>query len=400
MLVARRPVRRGASAGSGSARPTRRPRHRLVVRRPAGGRSPAARRARPGSGPRWSGRRARTPRAPGALRFDATVQPRAGARSSAGSAGSRSRPTVVAGRAARADALADRPDRRAGRGDQGARSARWLARAAPGGPGSSATTGRRYPAPTWSRPATRSSRPWWSATRSGPAGARCWSTSTTWPRWARRRSGCWTRSGARDASFAARVLAGLRRAGAAYGVPVLGGHTQLGVPAALSVTALGRAGAPGARRRRPARAPDPAHRRPRRRLAARLHRAGSGTRPRPGGPGRAAGHARRRSRAAGPPRPRTCRWPGSPARSACSPRPAAAGRCWTWPRCPARRGASLGDWLTCFPGFAMITAAGPGAAAAAGRARGQRGCGELVAGRGVRLRWPDGEADRGDRRAP
>jgi N-acyl-L-homoserine lactone synthetase len=47
--------------------------------------------------------------------------------------------------------------------------------------------------------------------------------------------------GARDASFAARVLSGLRRASAAYGVPVLGGHTQLGVPASLSVTALGRA---------------------------------------------------------------------------------------------------------------------------------------------------------------
>jgi putative N-acetyltransferase (TIGR04045 family) len=46
--------------------------------------------------------------------------------------------------------------------------------------------------------------------------------------------------GARDASFAARVLSGLRKASAAYRVPVLGGHTQFGVPASLSVTALGR----------------------------------------------------------------------------------------------------------------------------------------------------------------
>jgi len=46
--------------------------------------------------------------------------------------------------------------------------------------------------------------------------------------------------GARDASFAARVLSGLRAACEAYGVPLLGGHTQLGVPAALSATALGR----------------------------------------------------------------------------------------------------------------------------------------------------------------
>jgi len=50
--------------------------------------------------------------------------------------------------------------------------------------------------------------------------------------------------GARDRSFASRILAGLRRASHTYDVPVLGGHTQLGVPAALSVTALGRAAHP------------------------------------------------------------------------------------------------------------------------------------------------------------
>jgi selenophosphate synthetase-related protein len=46
--------------------------------------------------------------------------------------------------------------------------------------------------------------------------------------------------GARDASAASRVMAGIRAASAAYGIPILGGHTQLGVPAALTVTALGR----------------------------------------------------------------------------------------------------------------------------------------------------------------
>ncbi|WP_079195485.1 MSMEG_0567/sll0787 family protein, partial [Streptomyces acidiscabies] len=50
--------------------------------------------------------------------------------------------------------------------------------------------------------------------------------------------------GAKDAAHAARILAGLTRAARAYGVPVLGGHTQLGVPAALSVTALGRTDRP------------------------------------------------------------------------------------------------------------------------------------------------------------
>jgi putative N-acetyltransferase (TIGR04045 family) len=50
--------------------------------------------------------------------------------------------------------------------------------------------------------------------------------------------------GARDSAHAALVLAGLTHAARAYGVPVLGGHTQLGVPAALSVTALGRTDRP------------------------------------------------------------------------------------------------------------------------------------------------------------
>ena len=58
---------------------------------------------------------------------------------------------------------------------------------------------------------------------------------------------------------------------------------------------------------------------------------------------------------------------------------------------PRPREASMGDWLTCFPGYAMLTAddadappppAGPAVGAV---------CGELTEGRGVGLRWPDGE---------
>ena len=41
-----------------------------------------------------------------------------------------------------------------------------------------------------------------------------------------------------------RIIGGVATASRAWGVPVLGGHTQLGVPAALAVTARGRAGAP------------------------------------------------------------------------------------------------------------------------------------------------------------
>jgi selenophosphate synthetase-related protein len=58
---------------------------------------------------------------------------------------------------------------------------------------------------------------------------------------------------------------------------------------------------------------------------------------------------------------------------------------------PRPAGVSTGDWLTCFPGFAMLTADEPGAAALpAGPAVGVE-CGDLVPGRGVALRWPDGE---------
>jgi hypothetical protein len=58
---------------------------------------------------------------------------------------------------------------------------------------------------------------------------------------------------------------------------------------------------------------------------------------------------------------------------------------------PRPGGASVGDWFTCFPGFAMLTAGGP--PLDAGPAVGAD-CGELVSGDGVTLRWPDGELTR------
>jgi hypothetical protein len=49
--------------------------------------------------------------------------------------------------------------------------------------------------------------------------------------------------------------------------------------------------------------------------------------------------------------------------------------------------AAMGDWLTCFPGFGMLTTGcGPLPAGAAHGAV----CGELRLGGGVALRWPDG----------
>jgi AIR synthase-related protein len=185
------------------------------------------------------------------------------------------------------------------------------------------------------------------------------------------------------------VLAGLKQAADAYGVPVLGGHTQFGVPAALSVTALGRT----------------AH-------------------PVPGGGGRPGHAVRLTADLGGDWRPgyRDHQWDSSTRRrndelrtmlgAVAAARPAAAkdvsmagiagtlgmlaeasgcGAVLDVAAVPRPQGAAAGDWLTCFPGFAMLTTDEPGAPPLpAGPADGAE-CGELVAGQGVRLRWPDGE---------
>jgi putative N-acetyltransferase (TIGR04045 family) len=193
--------------------------------------------------------------------------------------------------------------------------------------------------------------------------------------------------GARDAAHAARILGGLRRGAAAWGIAVLGGHTQLGVPAALSATALGRTARPV-----PGGGGRPGHRV---RLTADL--AG---RWRPGYTGRQWDSTSHRT----PEQLRKLHSFVARARPAAAKDVSMAGIAGTLgmlaeasgcgavldvaavPRPP---GAAMGDWLTCFPGFGMLTTgdtsdvdAGPAVTA---------GCGELVAGRGVRLRWPDGE---------
>ncbi len=192
--------------------------------------------------------------------------------------------------------------------------------------------------------------------------------------------------GARDRSFASRVLTGLRRAAEAYGVPILGGHTQFGVPAVLSVTALGRTAQPV-----------------------------------PGGGGRPGQHLRLTADLGGGWRPGYAgrQWDSTSHRrpdelramvaAVGEARPQAAkdvsmagvvgtlGMLAEASGCaavldvadvPKPAAASMGDWLTCFPGFAMLTTgpqeldAGPAVGAV---------CGELTTGQGVVLRWPDGE---------
>jgi putative N-acetyltransferase (TIGR04045 family) len=191
--------------------------------------------------------------------------------------------------------------------------------------------------------------------------------------------------GARDASFAARVLRGLGTASAAYGVPVLGGHTQFGVPAALSVTALGQA-----------------------------------THPVPGGGGRPGDAVRLTVDTGGGWRPGYAgrQWDSTSHRSGAQlramiesvgrARPSAAkdvsmagivgtlgmlaeasgcGAVLDVAAVPRPGVAAMGDWLTCFPGFGMLTTGcGP---LPAGPARGAE-CGVLVPSGGVRLKWPDG----------
>ncbi|MEU9963633.1 MSMEG_0567/sll0787 family protein [Streptomyces malaysiensis] len=195
--------------------------------------------------------------------------------------------------------------------------------------------------------------------------------------------------GAPDAAHAARVLTGLSRAAQAYGVPVLGGHTQLGVPAALSVTALGRTRHPV-----PGGGGRPGH-------AVRLTADLGGTW-RPGYRGRqwdSTSHRRADEL-------RTMTGAVAAARPAAAKDVSMAGVVGTLgmlaeasgcravldvAAVPRPREAAMGDWLTCFPGFAMLTADAPGAPPlAAGPAEGAV-CGELSTGEGVGLRWPDGD---------
>ncbi|GLZ00419.1 MSMEG_0567/sll0787 family protein [Actinoplanes sp. NBRC 103695] len=191
--------------------------------------------------------------------------------------------------------------------------------------------------------------------------------------------------GARDAAHAARILGGLRRAAEAWGVPVLGGHTQLGVPAALSATALGRTAHP---------VPGGGGR-----PGMRVHlTADTAGRWRPGYHGRqwdstshrTSGELRRLHGIVAAARPAAAKDVSMAGIAGTLGMLAEASGCAAVldvAAVPRPAGATAGDWLTCFPGFAMVTTSRPPETGPATSAE----CGELVAGRGVRLRWPDEE---------
>jgi putative N-acetyltransferase (TIGR04045 family) len=193
---------------------------------------------------------------------------------------------------------------------------------------------------------------------------------------------------ARDASFAARILRGLRAGAEAWGVPLLGGHTQLGVPAALSVTGLGRT-------ERPVSGSAPIGHE----LSLTADLAG-GWRPGYAGlqwdstSGRSPEVLRALAASVGAGAPDGAKdvsmaglvgtvgmlaeasGAGAELDVAAIPRPAAAG---------------LADWLSCFPGFAMLTADRPGASRMGTPHTTTAAIGRVVPGEGVTLRWPDGE---------
>ena len=200
--------------------------------------------------------------------------------------------------------------------------------------------------------------------------------------------------GARDAAFARRVIAGLRDASQAWGVPVLGGHTQLGVPAALSVTALGRTSRPV-----PAGGGRPGDRLT---LTADL---GGGWRPGYTGAqwdstsGRTTDELRALARSVAAQAPAAAKDVSMAGLVGTVGMLAEASGCAAVldvADVPRPDGVAVGDWFTCFPGFAMITADRrdrsidiPDRVPATRAA-----CGELAATQNfsaaVSLRWPDG----------
>jgi len=195
--------------------------------------------------------------------------------------------------------------------------------------------------------------------------------------------------GGRDAAHVAQILRGIRDGAEAFELPVLGGHTQLGVPGALTVTGLGRAA-------------DPVP--------------GGGGRPgdavwvcadldgqwRPGYHGRQWDSTSKRTRDELRPmldlvrrtRPHAAKdasMAGIVGTVAMLAEASGCGAEIEIARIPRPSEALLADWLTCFPGFAVVLAQAPGAPEPRGGDAVCAGCGRLSAQAGVRLRWPDDE---------
>jgi putative N-acetyltransferase (TIGR04045 family) len=195
--------------------------------------------------------------------------------------------------------------------------------------------------------------------------------------------------GAPTRSLLTRIVRGIAKASAAWQVPVLGGHTQLGVPASLAVTAFGRTAEPV--------------------------RAGGGSAGdtlcltadlvgdwRPGHHGRQWDSSSTRDGAdlarlatlVAQMRPRAAKdvsMAGVVGTAGMLAEASGTGAELDVARIPRPAKADMGQWLTCFPGYAMLTADRvqprptpvPNGVSVAD-------CGRLTTEPGVRLRWPDG----------
>ncbi len=195
--------------------------------------------------------------------------------------------------------------------------------------------------------------------------------------------------GARDAASADRVLRGLRDGAEMFDLPIIGGHTQLGVEGSLAVTGLGRAAAPV-----PAGGGAPGHA-----ITLSADLAGGW---RPGYEGRQWDSSTSRTREEMRPmleavarhRPQAAKdvsMAGIVGTLGMLAEASGCGAELDVTAIPRPDRAGLADWLTCFPGFAMLTTDAPSAAPVRAGAAVSARCGELQSAPGVRLRWPDGE---------
>lgn len=195
--------------------------------------------------------------------------------------------------------------------------------------------------------------------------------------------------GARDTAHAEEVLRGLRAGSDAFALPIAGGHTQLGVPGALSVTGIGRTADPV-----PAgggRTGDELT------VTADLRgawRPGYGARQWDSSTGRSREELAAMLGAVAAARPRAAKDVSMAGIAGTAGMLAEASGCGAEldvARVVRPDGVQAADWLTCFPGFAVVTADAPGAPPLPAGAADGSPCGRLVPEPGVRLRWPDGD---------
>jgi putative N-acetyltransferase (TIGR04045 family) len=195
--------------------------------------------------------------------------------------------------------------------------------------------------------------------------------------------------GAADVAHAERVIAGLRAGSEAFDLPILGGHTQLGVPAALSVTGLGRAAEPvPAGGGRPGDAVT---------LTADIEggwRAGYRGRQWDSTSWRTRDELRPMLAAVREARPHAAKdvsMAGIVGTGGMLAEASGCGLDLDLAAIPRPSAATFADWLTCFPGFAVLTADAPSAPAPRAGAAVTASCGRLGGEPGVRLHWPDGD---------